>query len=102
MARGRKKIQELSQDSSTFQQRCMDIALRNLENIETWLQYLGREDPFKAIQAWEKIAEFAQAKKSRDAGLPQKTEVNVFFKPATKEIEAPIDNFIDITEAQNE
>ena len=97
MARGRKKLQVLSQDTETFQQKCMDIAMKNLGNIETWLTHLGREDPFKAIQAWEKIAEFAHAKKSRDAGLPQKTEITVNFKPATKEIEAPLDNFIDIT-----
>jgi hypothetical protein len=97
MARGRKKSLVLSQDSESFQQKCMDIAMKNLSNIEVWLQHLGMEDPFKAIQAWEKIAEFAQAKKSRDAGMPQKTEITVNFKPATKEIEAPIDDYIDIT-----
>ena len=97
MARGRKKSLVLSQDAETFQQKCMDIAMKNLSNIEVWLQHLGSQDPFKAIQAWEKIAEFAHAKKSRDAGLPQKTEITVNFKPATKEIEAPLDNFIDIT-----
>ena len=102
MARGRKKILDNSQDSQDFQQKCMDIAMRNLQNIEVWLQHLGREDPFKAIQAWEKIAEFAHAKKSRDAGLPPKTEITVTFKPATKGIEAPLDEFIDITNAQKE
>lgn len=99
MARGRKKELILDSDGVQFQKECMRIAMQNLPNLEKWLSALGQENPFRAILAWEKIAEFAQAKKSRDAGIPQKTEININFKArrSQKEIDPPLDEYVDIT-----
>ena len=86
-----------------FEQECRRIALKQMPQIEAWLERLGKSDPAEAIKAWVQISEFAHAKKARDHKMPTGTTINILMEPAQrKKIEAPEDNFIDISENQKD
>lgn len=93
--------------SGDFHEECGRIVRDNLNNVELWLERLGREDPEAALKVWANIAEFAHSKKARDGGTPARQEINIMFQPATppKYLQEKEDKYIDITpkkKGQNE
>ena len=89
--------------SADFEKDCRRIVMKNLSQVETWLTRLGKSDPEAALRAWVNIAEFVEAKKSRDNKQAPSTTINILMQPASKKkLEAAPDDYLDITEVQNE
>ena len=90
---GRKLKQKLSGvDDAKFDEQLRRVVMKNIGNIERWLDVLGENDPKAALRAWSDIAEYVQAKKPRDAKPPNTTNINIALVPAQKP-----ERYIDIT-----
>jgi hypothetical protein len=76
-----------------IRQRCEDMAKKYLPQVDDAVNLLLATDPYKGILAWERIAEFAVAKKSKEALLPSNTNIVINLQPAKAEDAT----YIDIT-----
>lgn len=62
----------------------MKIAMNQVGNLEGWLKDVAKKNPAKAIKLWTEIAEFAEAKKSRDSKPLGQTNIAINMVPAQK------------------
>jgi hypothetical protein len=74
---------------------CEKIAKKFLPHVENALETLMELDPYKGILAWERVAEFAVAKKSKENLLPAGTNIVINLVPVERASNAS--NMIDIT-----
>jgi uncharacterized Zn ribbon protein len=82
----------LDMGHSEIRDSCEKIAKKFLPHVENALEVLMELDPYKGILAWERVAEFAVAKKSKENLLPQGTNIVINLVPVERS-----SNIIDIT-----
>jgi len=77
-----------------IKQECERMAQKYLPKVEDALDFLLENDHYKGIMAWERIAEFAIAKKSKENLIPANTTITINMVPAKTEDTG----YIDITD----
>ena len=73
---------------------CDRIAKKYLPQVEHAVEWLLENDPYKGIMAWERIAEFSTAKKSKETMLPNNSNITINLTPAKLEDS----EYIDVTD----
>jgi len=76
-----------------IQDACLRMAQRFVPQVEGAVEWLLQNDPYKGVLAWERVAEFSVAKKSKQHELPSNTNITINMMPATREDA----EYIDIT-----
>jgi hypothetical protein len=74
-----------------IRQQCEEMAKKYLPKVDDAVNLLLATDPYKGVLAWERIAEFAVAKKSKEALLPSNTNIVINLQPAKAEDATYID-----------
>lgn len=87
----------------SIQDECTRIAQKLMPKVEEAAEQLLDSDipdaKYKGILAWERIAEFSVAKKSKDNVLPNNTNIVINMTPARKQVEDTQDSeYIDISD----
>jgi hypothetical protein len=83
-------LQQLS-----IRDECEAIARKHLKRVDDAIQMmLESPDPYRGVLAWERVAEFAVAKKSKEIPAPPATQITINMLPATREDS----QYIDITD----
>ena len=81
----------------SIEQQCLEMAQDYLPQVKRAVGWLLDNDPYKGILAWERIAEFSVAKKSKQNDLPPNTNITINMLPATREDA----EYVDITNQKN-
>lgn len=84
-------------ENTEIRDRCEKMARKFLPQVETALDILFELDPYKGILAWERVAEFAVAKKSKEGLMLPTTNITVNLIPVEQSPKT-----IDITAHQKE
>lgn len=88
----------------SIQDECNRIAQKLIPKVEEAAeQLLDSEIPdakYKGILAWERIAEFSVAKKSKDTAFLPNANIVINMTPAKRQVESSTEDseYIDITE----
>jgi hypothetical protein len=80
-------------DDKSFEDQLRRVVMKNMNNLEIWLDALGKTDPGRALKAWSEIAEYIHAKKPRDAKPADNRTININLIPASRD---DGNKFIDI------
>lgn len=78
-------------DNIDIKDRCLKMAQKYMPKVEIALNALLENDPYRGILAWERIAEFAVAKKSKEQLPPGNTNITINMVPATTQDSEYID-----------
>lgn len=70
----------------SIRDECEAIARKHLSRVDAAIEMmLESPDPYRGVLAWERVAEFAVAKKSKENALPPNTNITINMLPATQQ-----------------
>lgn len=104
MSKDKEDKSPVNLEHNEIRDSCEKMAKKFLPEVEDALQTLFELDPYKGILAWERVAEFAVAKKSKENLITPNANITINMIPATRDEPKTIDisDFQNDTEESNE